>query len=106
MKTNFCQKRYKRLYDFDLYKRDCKPVLKLDFTAHDITESLSEFALRYLLTHVAVMMPLQYFKNLPDVKEEMFAVPCRTWQLDVRPAPASAVQWSPRLRGCWPPDGP
>jgi hypothetical protein len=27
----------------DLYRGRCKTVLKLDFTAHDIMESLSEF---------------------------------------------------------------
>ena len=31
----------------DIMKRDiCKPVLKLDFTAHGIMESFSEFGLR------------------------------------------------------------
>ncbi len=33
------------VYMIDLYRKKCKPVLKLDFTAHCITESLSEFGL-------------------------------------------------------------
>jgi hypothetical protein len=30
------------VYMSDLYREICKPVLKLDFTAHGIMESLSE----------------------------------------------------------------
>jgi hypothetical protein len=38
--TSFCQKRYGILYMIDLWREISKPVLKLDFMAHDIIESL------------------------------------------------------------------
>jgi hypothetical protein len=34
------------VYMTDLYRKICKLVLKLDFTAHSIMEPLSEFGLR------------------------------------------------------------
>jgi hypothetical protein len=36
-------KRDRDLYDWSLEREICKPVLKLDFTTHDIMESLPEF---------------------------------------------------------------
>jgi hypothetical protein len=45
MNTNFCQNIYGGLYDFGLWREICKPVLKLDFRAHGIMESLSEYRL-------------------------------------------------------------
>ncbi len=39
-------KRDMRVCMLDLSREICKPVLKLDFTAHDLMESLSEFQLR------------------------------------------------------------
>jgi hypothetical protein len=47
MKISFCQKeRYGSLLDLSPEREMCKPVSKLDFTAHGIMESLSEFGLR------------------------------------------------------------
>ncbi len=56
-------KRDMRVYMIDLYTEICKPVLQLDFTAHGIVESLSEFGLGSFVSNSA-----NFWKRFPNEK--------------------------------------